>query len=253
MSNEWKMDTKKYTDEILSVSVVPDFFRKYLSPNGEKKIGIIACGPALEVKTIDNTFPGYFKDKQTILSDYSSNFIYEALKNTNNLEGNFYFKKADMTSTGMPSESFDLLLCINGLIFENLIPGAVKEAERLLKKGGIYLANTYPPYEQMSGKDFSLLPEFKKFEEKNKLLYIPSDSKNKNAYFEIYNDANKQRQVLINDKIMENFFYSSSLDIISSEKYSLPNDLVSKVREFPLEKIKDDYSYDTTVWKTIKV
>ncbi|MFO7711413.1 MAG: class I SAM-dependent methyltransferase [Candidatus Woesearchaeota archaeon] len=245
---EWKMNTDQYLDEILSVSVIPSFFEKVMPKNGEKTIGFMACGPAMEIRTIDKTMPGYFSDKQTYLTDFSSNFIGEALNNIDGIEGAFYFKKADMTNTGMPDDFFDLIMCINGLIFEDLIPGALEEAGRLLKEGGLYIANTYPPYEQMSGSDFTKLPEFRDFERKNQLKYLPTIGENDNAYFEIYNEANKQKQVLISDNNMEKLIIESPLNVQSVQKYELPKDLVAKVRNFPLDEIKKGYSYETTVW-----
>ncbi|MFP4424155.1 MAG: class I SAM-dependent methyltransferase [Candidatus Woesearchaeota archaeon] len=246
--SEWKMDTDEYLDEILSVSVIPSFFEKVLPRNGEKKVGFMACGPAMEVRTIERTIPGYFSDKQTYLSDFSSNFIREALNNIDGIEGNFYFKKADMTNTGIPDDSFDLIMCINGLIFEDLISGSLKEAGRLLKKGGLYIANTYPPYEQMSGNDFTKLPEFRDFERKNQLKYIPPIKDKENAYFEIYNEANNQKQVLISDCNMEKLIGDSPLNLESVQKYELPKDLVAKVRSFPLDEIEKGYAYETTIW-----
>lgn len=249
---KWKISKEEYKKKILSVSVLPDFFERYWN-TARSDILFLAAGPAIEIQTIDDAFEGAFRRKNTCITDYSDGFMREAKDNSDAVEGSFSYLQCDMSRTPFRNAQFDYVVCINGMIYEQLIGPTLKEANRLLKEGGELLVNTYPPYEDMNGRNFHDLPEFiTAFEEKNGIRYLPPGSQGDNGYF-MMDDARKGAdQVLVSDANMMKAIEGSGLELKLHERYSLPRSLVSEVRGFPMDRLSG-YNYETSVWMMRKV
>lgn len=252
MNRKWNLEKEEYKKKILSVSVIPDFFERYWNTE-RSDILFLAAGPAIEIETIDDAFDGIFHKKNTCITDYSDRFMTEAKVNAKDIRGSFNYVQCDMSKTPFRSDQFDYVICINGMIYDDLIGPTLKEADRLLKEGGELLVNTYPPYEDMSGRNFYELSEFiTAFEEENGIKYLPPISKGDNGYF-IMEDVRKGAdQVLISDFNMMKKIENSGLELKMQERYTLPKSLVSEVRGFPMDKL-DGYNYETSVWMMQKV
>ena len=59
---------------------------------------------------------------------------------------NIEFRCADATSTGLPSESFDAIVCVFGVFFAADMPGFVAEMWRLLASRGTLAITTWGPH-----------------------------------------------------------------------------------------------------------
>lgn len=251
---QWNMKQEDYRKKILSVSTIPDFFKQYLPQTGVKNIVFLACGPAFEVISINEVFPNYFWDKNLVFVDSSEKWIPMIEQNIQGIASKHTIKISSMDEVDLPDGFADIVICINGLLYESIMASTLNEVGRLLKKGGVFLANSYPPYEDYEGRCFLELPEFhKNLAENLHMEYLSPRTPGENAYFVMLNQETGDRQVCITDQNIRNIIEKAAFKIELFERYTLPPKLVSEVRHIPLQKIIDGgYKYQTSVWVLVK-
>ena len=106
----------------------------------------IACGTGIVTRHLRNRLPA---GAALVATDLNQPMIDYARRKLTGVRG-IEWQTADACALPFPDKSFDAVVCQYGLMFVPDKPAAVREARRVLARGGTYLLNTWDSLERNS-------------------------------------------------------------------------------------------------------
>ena len=109
---------------------------------GPRRVLETACGTGILTRRLADALRG---EAEIVATDLNPDMLAVAQRTTS---GAAELRPADMTALPFPDESFDLVACQFGLMFAPDKPAALREARRVLARGGAALVSTWGPLER---------------------------------------------------------------------------------------------------------
>jgi len=103
----------------------------------------IACGTGIVTRRLRNALPA---ETQIIATDLNSD-MFEFAKAKFKADENVRWQQADALALPFPDNSFDAVVCQFGFMFVPDKPAAMREAHRVLRRGGVFLFNVWDSLE----------------------------------------------------------------------------------------------------------
>jgi ubiquinone/menaquinone biosynthesis C-methylase UbiE len=113
-------------------------------PPGARRVLELACGSGIVTKRLLEALP---RDASLLATDLNMAMV-EHARQAVGQDPRVSWQAADMVSTELPSASFDAVVCQFGLMFAPDKDAALREARRLLARGGTYLVNVWDAIER---------------------------------------------------------------------------------------------------------
>ena len=102
----------------------------------------IACGTGIVTRHLRNTLPLSVEIVATDLNPDMFEFAKPKFKDGERLR----WQQADACALPLPNDSFDAVVCQFGVMFVPDKPAAMREAYRVLRKGGVFLFNVWDSF-----------------------------------------------------------------------------------------------------------
>ena len=144
---------------VLFQGAIPENYDRYLGPvifepyaedlvsrlKGKRfeRVLEIACGTGIVTRRLRDVLPATTEIVATDLNPDMFEFAKAKFKNGENVR----WQQADASALPFPDDSFDAVVCQFGFMFVPDKQAAMREAERILRSGGVFLFNVWDSFE----------------------------------------------------------------------------------------------------------